>query len=222
MSGGAAVPAMLAVIRDGRWYPGIGDPTVAGWLTVAVYAAAACCCALVVRRARMHGAPRAERRFWICCTAGMVLLGINKQLDLQGLVVQIAREIAQEGGWYDDRAPVQRVAILSAATLGVVGTCTAGWLLRRSLPAIWPALVGIAMLAIFISARLTSWHRIDVLLSEGVVKLKWVLEAGGAGLVGIAAAWRAFRLKQFGSPPPRRVELVDPASHAARHFLRRD
>lgn len=222
MSGSAPVPAMLAVIRDGRWYPGIGDPTAAGWLTVAVYAAAVCCCVLAVRRARSLGAPRAERRFWICCTAGMVLLGVNKQLDVQGLVVQVARGIAQDGGWYDRRAPVQRVAVLTAATLGVLGTCAVGWLLRRSLPAIWPALVGIAMLALFISARLTSWHRIDVLLSEGVVKLKWVLEAGGAGLVGIAAAWRAMRLKQLGSPEPRRAELVDPTSHAARHFMRRD
>lgn len=213
-------PALLAVIRDGRWYPGIGDPTVGGWLAVGVYGIAAFACLRCARRGRAAGArvPPSERRFWIVATATLVFLGINKQLDIQGLVTQIARETAQANGWYDRRGPVQVFAVIAFVTIGLAATAAIGWRMRRSLADLWLAFVGAAMLVLFISARLGSFHRVDVLLAEGAVPLKWVLEIGGAAAIGANALWRAFRLRDLG--PRRREPLGDPGRHASKSFLR--
>ena len=59
------------------WEPGIGDPTVYGWVTVAAYALGALFC----WQASRSGAPR-EQRFWLVLTAIMAFLCVNKQLDL--------------------------------------------------------------------------------------------------------------------------------------------
>ena len=100
----------------GRWEPGIGDPTVAGWLTVVGYGFAAWACWRVYTG--RAGAPRARppaadspTRFWLLLTIAMALLGINKQLDLQSALSQWARDIAIYDGWWDQRRAVQAAFI---------------------------------------------------------------------------------------------------------------
>ena len=73
------------VAPDGRWHPGIGDPTLLGWATVVGYFGAAL---LAYRALRLHQAapPSRDRRlllgFWAAVLCAMALLGVNKQLDL--------------------------------------------------------------------------------------------------------------------------------------------
>jgi len=45
--------SLLVTGADGRWHPGIGDPSVVGWLTVVAYVVAAL---LALRAARLHRA----------------------------------------------------------------------------------------------------------------------------------------------------------------------
>jgi hypothetical protein len=93
----------------GHWSPGIGDPTLMGWLTVALYAVGVWQCYRVV--ATHNGRiPRSELMIWWLMVFGFLALGINKQLDLQVLselrtdpglqdvqVVVFPAQVAQDG-----------------------------------------------------------------------------------------------------------------------------
>jgi hypothetical protein len=109
----------VAVGSDGRWEAGIGDPTVIGWVTVAAYAVAA----LLSLRCARRAAEPLEFRFWAVLSVALVLLGINKQLDLQSLVTQVGRDLAFAQGWYENRRIVQAafIGFLIAAGLADPG-----------------------------------------------------------------------------------------------------
>ena len=63
-----------------HWSPGIGDPTVAGWLTVVLYLVTSVSCWML---ARELGPAGLDRRAWRSISVLFLFLGINKQLDLQ-------------------------------------------------------------------------------------------------------------------------------------------
>ena len=82
-------------MADLRWRFGIGDPTAVGWLTVAAYAATAALSVRAFLRSRARRAaprrcgsssspgPAVDETIWLLIAITMLLLGINKQLDLQ-------------------------------------------------------------------------------------------------------------------------------------------
>ena len=129
--------SILAAVEGGRWRPGIGDPTVVGWVTVAAYLVAALGCGLAAWREPMPdgtGRPRARpSRFWLALAILMLALGINKQLDLQSLATQIGRDVITARGLYSVRRELQFGFILAVA---LVCSSTLGgflWAARRTL-----------------------------------------------------------------------------------------
>jgi hypothetical protein len=190
---------MNATLAAPGWEFGVGDPTVLGWTVTVAYAVAAwmtlraAACAYAWRGRRMAGvsAPIGEGlvRFWLFACVVLVILGINKQLDLQRLLTETARAIAKDGGWYRDRKPVQYgvLAVSFVAALGVSFWIV--WALRRYLRRIWPVVVGVLILAAYVVMRGTSHHDVDALMRAGPVPLKDSME-----LVGIACiTWSAWR-----------------------------
>ena len=66
------------------WQPGIGDPSLAGWLTVLLYVLVGLLAFRVAGRVAFPVATRGrERSFWIIVGCLMLCLAVNKQLDLQ-------------------------------------------------------------------------------------------------------------------------------------------
>ena len=101
---------MLAFTANDRWQPGIGDPTFMGWLTVFAYFSACILCwkaALKARRVGSAGFWSRENLFWLLFSCFMLLLGINKQLDLQTWFTLFSKHLAQEEGWYEERRVFQ-------------------------------------------------------------------------------------------------------------------
>ncbi|MCU0910291.1 MAG: hypothetical protein MUE98_02775 [Rhodobacteraceae bacterium] len=130
-------------------------------------AAAAALAAAVLPLPRRHRLR--ERVFWIGLALAMVLLGLNKQLDLQTALTDITRCVAIAEGWYDRRAGLQRgaVAAVAAGALAVAALLLI-WLapiLRRTAV---PAL-GFVLLMGFIVLRAMSFHKIDALLGTPVL-----------------------------------------------------
>lgn len=180
---------LLAVIIDGRWYPGIGDPTVKAWFIVATYLAGAVLSGLCWTKRNQLVGPSLVRRFgayWLVLAVTLLLLGINKQLDLQSLVHVMGRHLAKEQGWYDQRRIVQTDFIAGIVLLGV-GSCLFGfWMMRGLLTRLWLSLVGLVFLVVFVITRAASFHHFDLLLSKQVVQgfnLNFVLEWTGIALV---------------------------------------
>jgi len=208
----------------GTWSPGIGDPNVMGWITVVAYLWASYLCfvnhrtwraaagsatrgaaipvalALLGQRRRLAALPEAVRMsaLWKAIAIGLLLLGINKQLDLQTALTEFGRIMAKRQGWYDGRQRVQIDFIIGIVLVGI-------WLVRsvlllagQNLPRLGLALVGIVLLCCFVAIRASSFHHVDALLGAklGDLKINWIMELGGIALVGLGAYGERRSLKR--------------------------
>jgi hypothetical protein len=180
--------AMFAFTDGDRWRPGIGDPTVIGWVTVVAYFFTAYLCWRAGSRAV---GSKKVRSFWMGVTALLVFLGFNKQLDLQTALTFIGKDMAKSEGWYERRRLVQAFFVLFIAFGGLAATTWLFWTFRRELKWIWQALAGVGFLLSFIVIRAASFHHIDLFLKSGPagVRMNWILELGGIA----AIAWPAWR-----------------------------
>jgi hypothetical protein len=84
------------------------DPPTA-WLIVAAYALGT----LLAWAAHREALERRERNFWLIAAIFLLLMGLNKQLDLQTLLSDSVRSMAKAQGWYEARRLVQGVFILA-------------------------------------------------------------------------------------------------------------
>ena len=182
----------LAVMVNGQWRPGIGDPGFMGWLTVIMYMAAAFLCALYVVRLNGQDLDREHMRLrmlWICLGVVLLALGLNKQLDLQSLLTVIGKDLAKTQGWYSQRRVVQWGFIGMVALAGISSLALAGWALGAWWKKQWLALFGAGFLTGFVVIRAASFHHIDELLNWSLAgwRMNWILELGGIACIMIAA-----------------------------------
>jgi len=209
----------------GAWSPGIGDPNAMGWITVVAYLSAACLCFVVHRswltaagpalrvrtwgpvalaifgqRRRLAALPEAVRMsaLWKALAIGLLLLGINKQLDLQTALTEMGRILAAKQGWYERRQRVQVDFIIAVALVGVWLVCAVLLLAGRNLARLGLALVGIVFLCCFVAIRASSFHHVDRLLGANLegLKINWIMELGGISLVGVGAYGERRALKR--------------------------
>ena len=176
-----------------NWSPGIGDPSLGGWITVALYLVTAYFCWRVAREIGAGGGgARSEALVWGGIALLFLLLGINKQLDLQSAFTEIARVISHAQGWYENRRSVQ------VAFIGVIGAICLivgiGLLImiRGSPMATWLAAAGTLLVLTFVAVRAASFHHVDQFIKETVFGLRWnwILEMGGILLVLAATRLR--------------------------------
>lgn len=180
------------------WQPGIGDPSLLGWLTVFGYFAAALLAYRSSRRLRLVRNPAnvqvRERLLWTLLAVGFVVLGFNKQLDLQTGFAELGKSMALEQGWYEHRRVVQLVFIVA---LCVVSALVAGAVLalaRGTSRRLRMTVLGTCVLLSFIVVRAASLHHIDELLGTQIadIRLHRLLEL--AGLLVVLAATRSPRV----------------------------
>jgi hypothetical protein len=171
-----------------NWRPGIGDPTIGGWVTVVLYFLAVCSSwktASVTYEAR-------ERRLWLLIAFIFVALGINKQLDLQTALTEFGRLVAKDEGWYAQRQIVQIWFIVGVAIICILAGL--GLLLRAwgASSAARVAVAGMVLVLAFVLIRAASFHHIDRFIGERILGLKWnwVLEMGGISIVLLSSEWR--------------------------------
>jgi hypothetical protein len=187
---------VMGVVEDGRWRPGIGDPTPGGWTIFAGYLAAAGLCGWLAWGAWRSEADRRRRRgrtaFWTILTLFMLLLGVNKQLDLQTWLYLSGKAMAQRQGWYESRALLQKLFIVAVAGAGTLTLALLFFLTGRSAPRGWLALLGLVFLGGFIVVRASSFHQVDALLGlrlGGFLHINRLLESLGVALVAAGALY---------------------------------
>lgn len=172
------------------WRPGIGDPSIVGWLTVMAYAITAVLAYAAAKRAeRVPGGGRTEYTAWLLVTILMALLCVNKQLDLQSLFTDLGRVVARRQGWYWNRHEVLGWFVYAIGSAFLV-TAT---ILAVVFPRFWRrhALLGVGLvfLLCFIAMRALSLHQLDAVINyywHGF-RLNWLFELFGIGLVASAA-----------------------------------
>lgn len=166
------------------------------------------------------GTPRRSnaRKVWIAITTGMVLLAINKQLDLQSLVTDIFRTFSKMYGWYDQRRGVQAIFIVMIVACSAIGATILVINVRQSFDRYGLLLAGAFLLIAFVIIRAASFHHIDQILKVQIerVMLNWFLELSGIGLIVIASCNEIIhtRKKKNHSTPTHRMryELQNPVS----------
>jgi len=175
----------------GHWSPGIGDPTIMGWLTVLLYAVCAWqCYRLLTRHAGLLG--RSEATLWWILALGLTALGINKQLDLQTALTEFGRMAAYQDGWYERRREVQVVFIYIVAALAGCAALALAYLAREAPFATMAAIAGSACLLAFVVMRAASFHHLDRFIGGEYfgLRMNWMLEIGGICIIFFGARWR--------------------------------
>ena len=188
------------------WRPGVGDPTFIGWLTVLAYLVAAGLCLACAWRAPRIFADhhRQHRLVWGGLAAGLLLLALNKQLDLQTLVTEVGRAVAYQQGWYDWRQPVQILIVGLLGLAALAAFLLLAWQVRHVWRQYWLLLLGLLFIGRFVLVRAAAIWGIPLpQLSRltGGVRLNWLLELAGAAVIMLAAALNLRR----GRPRPGRT-----------------
>jgi hypothetical protein len=191
----------LALCTFSSWQPKIGDPNLIGWLTVVFYLATFGLCVKVVLGVQSTTA--AARLFWLSLCFLMLLLAVNKQLDLQSFATASARCVAKIQGWYRERAAFQFAVILSFATTAMIVGFFCLWVLRRDLKRNFLALLGLTIVLGFVMIRAVGFHYFDILIGikVGPIRMNNILELSGLILISLNAV---FLLKSEAMPPTRR------------------
>lgn len=183
---------------DGWLGPGIGDPTVLGWVTVGGYLIASVFCWRVVaaeKKSRRRGGDGGTVVLWCAIAVLLLALGINKQLDLQTWLTQVARRIAKAQGWYEYKDQLEGWFVAALALGGVVLLGALIWIGRRAGRSTWLALAGATFLMTFVVLRACSFHHVNRWLSMrlGAANVYVVLELCGILCVALAAWTRHSR-----------------------------
>lgn len=166
-----------------EWSPHIGDPNFTGWLTVLIYLAVFGLALMTA--ARLRGKP--GQGLWRGIAVLMMVLAINKQLDLQTALTATGRCLSHVQGWYEDRQVIQKlfIAVVFMSTTAALALVIAN--MRGRLREVRLAFWGLAVLLSFVMVRAVGFHHMDALISAQIasVSLNFVFE--NVGLVMIAA-----------------------------------
>jgi len=185
----------LAIMVNGHWRPGVGDPDFVSWVITIAYFIAVGFCFWAWRRERAAKAPGLAPFFWLAAAVLLVLLGFNKQLDLQSWVIEVGKEMAEDRGVYAHRRKIQLAFILLMAGGSLAALAVTAWLLRRVWRRYWLAFAGFVLLAAFVLMRASTFNHVDEMVAHeswDILLLRNTMELTGVVLVG-ARAWLAAR-----------------------------
>jgi hypothetical protein len=222
MATAATQGELIKVAERGKsrfdWFTKISDLTTVGWLTVALYLMVSVNCAILARKVGLEEPQSRERVAWRWMAALLLGLGINRQLNLDGLFTEAGRGLALHQGWYYHRALVQLVFIAEVALAFMVVAITLLIWARYAPKSTRLALLGTTLVLTFLSIRTISYHYVDKFLGQKFLGFRWnvVLEVAGIGLVLLACLWRqgalsATSLSQLRSPAKAAKAQTSPA-----------
>jgi hypothetical protein len=148
-------------------------------------------------------------RIWRRLALLILLLGINQQLDLQTLLIQGGRALAEAEGWYAYRRLVQSTFFGLFAFGFLLLASLAAWRSRAFLNRHRLVTLGLAILIGFILIRAADFNHVWLKSLQATHEDSWkdYLEMLGLGLIA-AGARRASKLRSRGSAGEIGTKLV--------------
>lgn len=169
-----------------------GHLTALGWTMLALYLITAL---LAFRAATISTFPNsaAMGRVWICLGVILSALGLNKELDLQTLLIEFGRQIAHSEHLFAYRLKLYLVFFLGSML--VIVALLAVILLRfsadiRTFARQFPlAISGCGLICAYIVIRTALIDNVDLMLGVSLKQIAflWLLEAGGLLLIMVQA-----------------------------------
>ncbi|MDJ0615317.1 MAG: hypothetical protein QNJ63_01005 [Calothrix sp. MO_192.B10] len=183
---------ILAVIVNNQWKPGIGDPSFIGWFTFTAYFLASACCffyALRTRRLSSRNRYNQHSLLWWSLVIALLLLGLNKQLDLQSWLMMTGKEFARTQGWYQQRLTIHMWLITGIITAVFALFLLAARAMRNIWQKYWLVLFGVMFLATYLVTRAPSFHHVAHMLhwQREIFRMNWILELAGIVCIGVSA-----------------------------------
>jgi hypothetical protein len=174
------------------WRPEIGDPTLIGWITFFGYMITVGICVRAGRKACQHSVTGPIQLnpawMWWGCSAVLFGLGINKQLDLQTLLIEVGRQVAQANGWYGHRRMLQSVFTLLLVALTVTMLLGMIWKQRRFFKRNPLLLPGITLVGGYVLLRVVTIDHLDESAGLKLDDQAWLAALELIGLLCIATA----------------------------------
>jgi hypothetical protein len=167
----------------------LGDPTFGGWVITLAYFVAAWLALSDARRIpTVLRESRRERFSWFAIATFCLLMGVNKQADLQTLLTTVGKAVASSGGWYEQRRIVQAAFVLVFAVAGLVTAILAfTFTFRTSRPAL-AAVLGAGLLLAFAALRAAEFHHVGEAIEEPPLLARYGFLLEGLGILVILAA----------------------------------
>jgi hypothetical protein len=137
----------------------VSDFTVWSWVINIAYILSFILTIFFIRRIR--NLKNKELRFlWICIAAVLLLLGINKQLNFQTLLIIVGRSLADKQDWVENIRKIQALfTAVFCLGIAVTGTLVL-FRIRRVLSIAWIEITGIALLSVFTIIRAGSINHV--------------------------------------------------------------
>lgn len=146
----------------------IGDPSTLGWVIFFTYFVASLTCGYTGwyskrKYSRYRGCSdlRSDTYWvWYPLTALLLLLGFNKQLDLQTWLRWFGEKATKYLGMYEHRRIVEAIFVVCLAILcfGVIGFWI--WRLRKRLKRYGPTILGMICLCLFVVVRSAHFNHV--------------------------------------------------------------
>lgn len=137
-----------------RWQPGMNDPFFLSWVMVGIYLLAAILAFAVVLRATLPAATRGrERLFWGLVAVVLTFMAVNKQADLQTLLLAAGSCLTKAVGWTGQNQRIEGVAMVLLAGAAFAAGALILWGLRPTLRRTALPLLGLTLMASFVVFR---------------------------------------------------------------------
>jgi hypothetical protein len=171
-----------------------GDPTFLGWSISVAYLLTALLALRAWWTCRAGGIGLVRlATWWLGVSLLMILLGLNKELDLMQKIVRVWGKAAViSEGWYANRAAVQHAFVASVAVMLAVAVVGTLLYLHRVMERIIPALIGVALVLAYALLRTAVFNGLREAVPASLSSAMWLLEPAGVLLV-LWCAWRASR-----------------------------
>lgn len=181
----------------GNWRSSLHANFFMGWFITGSYFVCAFLAALLANLPNMKKERRAFT-FWIMISSLMVLLGINKQLDLQTLSIEFGRQIVRAQGWMDQRRVVQFWFIVAFGTTAIAALILFTFTMRDFFRRFILAFIGLFFIFGFIFMRAAQFHHFDEALNIKFfgTRTNWLLELTGIYLIIVAGLKEIIHLKR--------------------------
>ncbi len=184
------------------WKASAGDKNAAGWVITISYAIGfiLCLAAGIVDYKRKN--PGRSARFrgpWLVIAALLLLLGINKQLDLQTLFLLLGKSMALKEGWYNRRYYVQALFVMILVAICILLFIYAIRRMRGRWKKYGLPFFGAVFLVVFVLARAASMNHLSMRLVYSY-RIRYLIRSGVelAGILIISfSALQSFRVKSL-------------------------
>jgi len=170
----------------GQWRPTFGDPDFIGWFTTGSYFVCAILSFIVAL-----ASPKGDRRsfsFWGMISLFMIMLGINKQLDLQTLLTEMGRQIASTQGWMDQRRIVQFLFVVAFGTAVMIAFLLFAIIMQNFFRQHILVFIGVFFLLSYIIIRAATFHHFGEMFRSQffAIRMIWLLELTGIYFIVLA------------------------------------